>query len=160
MPFLLSVISMTSIAMQESQMTQVSKAEDLVHFAGKVVAYTPVNFIEDSYAYKEESSQILNPNLRYGYVTPGMAIDWQFWGETRPAEQGHVLIFLRARKGSGNTTVLLTRFLKEHTLLIRKATKAEVTHLLQVLQEKKAFFNTECGCGKKCGSLQQILAKS
>lgn len=160
MPFVLCVFSISCVAMQESQMTRVHKAEDLVHFAGQVVAYTPVNFIEDSYAYQEKSSPILNPALRYGYVTPGMAIDWRFWGETRPAEQGHVLIFLQTRTGAGNVAVLLSRFLKEGQLLLRKATKAEVDYLLQVLKEKKAYFEIDCGCKEKHGSLERILAMS
>lgn len=159
-PFVLCVFSISCVAMQESEMIQVHQAEDLVHFAGQVVAYTPVNFIEDSYAYKEESGQILNPALRYGYVTPGMAVDWRFWGQTRPVEQGHVLIFLQTKYGRGNVAVLLTRWLKENKLLIRKATSPEIAYLLQILKEKKAYFQIECGCEKKHGSLEQILAKS
>lgn len=155
--YLLFICSVT-FAMQDSQMIQVHQAEDLVHFANEVVVFTPVSFIDDSHAYKEKSSQILNPALRYGYVSPAMGMDWSIYDTEHIEERGYLLEFLHTQKGSdNNVAILLTRFLKEDRLLMRKATSREVEYLLKILREKRAYFEIDCGCKEKHGSLQRIV---
>lgn len=127
------------IAMQESlpPLVQIQKAEDATQFAGQIVAYTPVILITDCHTYREKTSTVLNPALRYGYVSQEPVYDSSN-GSWEKCYLLTLLVTLNIR--TYYHEYLATRYLKLEKLYMRKVTPKEAAYLLQIVQAKKAFF--------------------
>lgn len=136
--FFLMIISHQLCAMQEPAMVHIQKAQDAVQFADQVVAYNPVIFINDFHAYAEKGSGILNPVLHYGYITPVALYD-EHKGEW---EKGHFLSLLVTLDVRDYIHHLVTRFLRQDKLYMRRVTPHEAAYLLQVVQTNKAHFES------------------
>lgn len=146
------------LAMEEPPLVHIQRAEDATQFAGQIVAFAPISFIDDSLAYKESVSKTLNPALRYGYVTPNTIWDWQFFGKSqKETPQGHNVRLLLTSDVNYGCHVLLTRLLKEEKLLMRKITLTEAVRILQIIKENEAHFEDDCD--KRIEELKQLVSK-
>lgn len=155
--FVLCAFSMLCIAMQETllPLVRIQKADDAAQFAGQVVAYTPVIFIKDFHTYREKPSTILNPALRYGYVSQESLYD-ESNGEWEKCHLLTLLVTLNIR--TYYHEYLVTRNLKLEKLYMRKVTPKEAAYLLQILGAKKAFF--EHGLAQPSDSGLQALHRA
>lgn len=144
----LFALSSAAFCMEEpQQMIHMQKAEDLGQFAGQVVAYTPVKYIEDYSTYK-----FPNSGLRYAIVSLGKTVEWRHWeslgmsggaiyeGDGR--EHGHALDLLVTIDVLTSTT-LVTRLLKGQQLFMRRVTLPEIAALRKVIASREAHFELQ-----------------
>lgn len=133
-------------AMQKPLIMQhIQNAEDAAQFAGHVVAYSPVSFIDDSRTYKE-GGWLLAPGVRYGYVSPHTVDDWKYdhmslyEKKVNHVERAHNLELLVTTDIVYARHLLLSRVLSKEDLFLRKITRDEAMGLMHLLRTTNANF--------------------
>ena len=156
----LSILSPTirSMEQNESLIAEVRNSRELSRFAGCLVAFKPVYYIDDFYTYKLTPGTL----FRYGLISPCLfqedLMPYYDKGTKAQLEKAyHLLLFVSKDSfGNGTGTVIYqpslpTRLLSQAAFQVRHATSQEQEVILNKVQSDEICLSVEKTC-------EQILA--
>lgn len=154
---IISILACNAYAMQQDEFTPVNCKELMEQFAGYLIAFKPVSYIDEFVAYKFQP----NSSLRYGIVSSQMSPEFgmPYYSLTTKLETCHFLSLLM-RKVQSNyfeyEPSLPSRALLFQAMMIRKATVKEKELI------RKAILNNgaRLGTAKTDGDSIKLLESS